>query len=77
MKVQAMLLLPESLMTQLVSKVGTAGGAGVGAAAGAGADRGKPKLPPDSGLSDTKVGTGAPGGTPSVSGSPLVAGASA
>ncbi len=29
-------------MTQLVPKVGTAGGAGVGAAAGAGADRGNP-----------------------------------
>jgi len=37
-----MLLLPARSMTQLVSKVGTAGGAGVGAAAGAGADRGKP-----------------------------------
>ncbi len=37
-----MLPLPARLMTQLVSKVGTAGGAGVGAAAGAGADWGKP-----------------------------------
>ncbi len=37
-----MLLVPARSMTQLVSKVGTAGGAGLGAAAGAGADRGKP-----------------------------------